>query len=444
MTGLGLTGIEVGLWSLVGILGLIWLGMHVSIALALVSFIGIWILRDNPQLAARSLSLAARESISSYLFGVVPLFVLMGLVVSRADIGRDTFDVANRAFQRLKGGIGMATVGANAVFAAITGISIASAAVFAKVAVPEMVRIGYTRRFASGVVAGSSILGMMIPPSLLLILYGILAEQSVGRLFIAGIIPGLLLAVAFCLGIALMVRLFPGFTGSALPAPRPALPAGGGLLWDSTTKLLPILALIMLVLGGIYGGVFTPTEAGAIGALGAIVIAVAKRRMGPRTLWQVTLETGHITAAICFLIIAATMYSRFLSFSGLPAHLTGWATGQELGIYGFILLYCVILIVLGTILDSSSIMLITLPLVLPIAQALQIDLIWFGIITVLAVEIGLLTPPLGLSVYVIKGALDDPRTSLGDVFAGAAPFALIMVLVLGLIIAFPPLAIGLL
>lgn len=443
MTALGLSGVEIGLWSLVGMLGLIWLGMHVSIALALVSFIGIWILRDNPQLAARSLSLAARESISSYLFGVVPLFVLMGLVVSRADIGRDTFDVANRAFQRLQGGLGMATVGANAVFAAITGISIASAAVFAKVAVPEMVRIGYTRRFASGVVAGSSILGMMIPPSLLLILYGILAEQSVGRLFIAGIIPGLLLAFAFCIGIALMVRLFPRFTGTPLPLPRTELPPGG-LLRDSASKLLPILLLIALVLGGIYGGIFTPTEAGAIGALGAIIIAVAKRRMGPRTLWQVTLETGHITAAICFLIIAATMYSRFLSFSGLPAHMTGWAIEREMGIYGFILLYCAILIVLGTILDSSSIMLITLPLVLPIAQTLQIDLIWFGIITVLAVEIGLLTPPLGLSVYVIKGALNDPRTSLGDIFAGAAPFALIMVVVLGLIIAFPSIAIGLL
>ncbi|MCC5988778.1 MAG: TRAP transporter large permease [Pararhodobacter sp.] len=438
-----MSGIEIGLWSLVGILGLIWLGMHVSIALALVSFIGIWILRDNPQLAARSLSLAARESISSYLFGVVPLFVLMGLVVSRADIGRDTFDVANRAFQRLRGGLGMATVGANAIFAAITGISIASAAVFAKVAVPEMVRIGYSRRFASGVVAGSSILGMMIPPSLLLILYGILSEQSVGRLFIAGIVPGLLLALAFCIGIAVMVRLFPRFTGTPLPLPPTAMPTGT-LLLDSANKLLPILALIVLVLGGIYGGIFTPTEAGAIGALGAIIIAVAKRRMGPRTLWQVTIETGHITAAICFLIIAATMYSRFLSFSGLPAFMTGWAVDRELGIYGFILLYCAILIVLGTILDSSSIMLITLPLVLPIASAMQIDLIWFGIITVLAVEIGLLTPPLGLSVYVIKGALNDPRTSLGDVFAGAAPFALIMVAVLGLIIAFPSIAIGLL
>lgn len=438
-----MTGIEIGLWSLVGILSLIWIGMHVSIALALVSFLGIWALRDNPQLAARTLSLAARESISSYLFGVVPLFVLMGLVVSRADIGRDTFDVANRAFQRLKGGLGMATVGANAVFAAITGISIASAAVFAKVAVPEMMRIGHTGRFASGVVAGSSVLGMMIPPSLLLILYGIIAEQSVGHLFIAGIGPGLVLALAFCIGIAVMVRFFPGFTGIAIAPPRERL-APVSLLRDTTSKLLPIVLLITLVLGGIYGGVFTPTEAGAIGALGAIVIALAKRRIGARTLWQVTLETGHITAAICFLIIAATMYSRFLSLSGLPAFLTEWVAARDVGIYGFILLYCLILVVLGTILDSSSIMLIALPLVLPIAQSMQIDLIWFGIITVLAVEIGLLTPPLGLSVYVIKGALDDPRIGLGDVFAGAAPFALIMAVVLVLIIVFPAIAIGLL
>ncbi|KPQ07134.1 MAG: TRAP-type mannitol/chloroaromatic compound transport system, large permease component [Rhodobacteraceae bacterium HLUCCA12] len=436
-----MTGIEIGLWSLAGILAMIWMGMHVSIALALVSFVGLWVMRDNAQLAARMLSLAARESISSYLFGVVPLFVLMGLVVSRADIGRDTFDVANRAFRRLRGGLGMATVGANAVFAAITGISIASAAVFAKVAVPEMVRIGHTGRFATGVVAGSSVLGMMIPPSLLLILYGIIAEQSVGQLFIAGIGPGLVLALAFCIGIAVMVRMFPGFTGATTIAPRdPMTPVS--LLRDTTGKILPVVVLIALVLGGIYGGVFTPTEAGAIGALGAIVIALAKRRIGARALWQVTLETGHITAAICFLIIAATMYSRFLSLSGLPAFLTEWVAARDVGVYGFILLYCLVLIVLGTILDSSSIMLIALPLVLPIAQAMQIDLIWFGIITVLAVEIGLLTPPLGLSVYVIKGALDDSRIGLGDVFAGAAPFALIMLLVLGLIIAFPVIATG--
>ncbi|MCA2010131.1 TRAP transporter large permease [Cereibacter sphaeroides] len=437
-----MSGVEIGLWSLVGILGLIWLGMHVSIALALTSFVGIWALRDNPQYASRMLSLATRESISSYLFGVVPLFVLMGLVVSRADIGRDTFDVANRALGRLKGGLGMATVGANAIFAAITGISIASAAVFTKVAVPEMMRIGHTARFATGVVAGSSVLGMLIPPSLLLILYGIIAEQSVGLLFVAGIGPGIVLTLAYILGIALMVRFWPGFTGT--PQPAPEITYEGTLARDTASKLAPIAALIALVLGGIYGGVFTPTEAGAIGALGAIVIAAVKRRIGWRVLWQVTLETGHITASICFLIVAATMYSRFLSLSGLPGFVTEWAIAQDLGPTGFVLLFCLILIVLGTILDSSSILLITLPLVLPIAEAMQINLIWFGIITVLAVEIGLLTPPLGLSVYVIKGSLDDPSITLGDVFKGALPFAAIMVLVLLLLIFLPGLSIGLL
>lgn len=438
-----MSGIEIGLVSLAAILVLIYTGLHVAIALALVSFFGIWALRDSPDQAARILSLATRESISSYLFGVVPLFVLMGLVVSRADIGRDTFDVADRVFHRLRGGLGMATVGANSIFAAITGISIASAAVFAKVAVPEMIRIGYTRRFAAGVVAGSSILGMMIPPSLLLILYGIIAEQSVGRLFIAGIVPGLLLALAFCVGIYAMARLAPGFTGEPRPRGVERMSVVR-MIGDSAGKLVPIAILVGLVLGGIYGGVFTPTEAGAIGALGAIAIAVAKRRMGPRTLWGVTLETGHITAAICFLIIAATMYSRMLALSGLPAFLTQWVIGVDLGMYGFLAFYVLVLILLGTILDSSSIMLITLPLVLPIATAMEIDLIWFGIITVLAVEIGLLTPPLGLSVYVIKGALDDPQITLNDVFVGAAPFALIMLAVLVMIVAFPPIAIGLL
>ncbi|MDP2064050.1 MAG: TRAP transporter large permease [Phaeovulum sp.] len=438
-----MTGVEIGLVSLVGILLLIWTGMHVAIALALVSFFGVWMLRDNAQIAARVLSLAAREGISSYLFGVVPLFVLMGLVVSRADIARDTFEVANRAFGKLQGGLGIATVGANAIFAAITGISIASAAVFARVAVPEMVRAGHTARFATGVVAGSSVLGMLIPPSLLMILYGILSEQSVGLLFIAGIGPGLLLALAYCLGIYAMVRLFPGFTGRATPPPvQPRSLAAA--IGDTSAKLLPIVALIALVLGGIYGGVFTPTEAGAIGALGAIVIAFAKRRMNLGALWRVTLEAGHITASICFLIIAATMYSRMLSLSGLPAFLTQWIIGLDLGIYGFIAVFVLVLIVLGTILDSSSIMLITLPLVLPIAQQLGIDLIWFGVITVLAVEIGLLTPPLGISVYVIKSSLDDPRISLGDVFIGAAPFALIMLACLMLVVAFPVIAVGIL
>lgn len=438
-----MSGFEIGLWSLGAILVLIYTGMHVAIALALVSFFGIWVLRDNPEQAARILSLAARESISSYLFGVVPLFVLMGLVVSRANIGRDTFDVATRFLGRLRGGLGISTVGANAIFASITGISIASAAVFTKIAVPEMMRAGHTARFSTGVVVGSSILGMLLPPSLLMILYGILAEQSVGALFMAGIGPGILVTIIFCVGIWLMVKYWPGFTGVAtVPA---AYETSGLAAWaEVTAKLAPIVILVGLVLGGLYGGLFTPTEAGAIGALGAIVIAFLKRRLTGKVLWQVAVETGHITASICFLIIAATMYSRMLALTGLPSFLTAWIVSMDVGVYGFLFFYVAVLVLLGTILDSSSTMLITVPLALPVAMSLDIDLIWFGIITVLAVEIGLLTPPMGLSVFVVKGSLDDPSIPLKDIFVGSAPFAVLMLLALLLIIIFPGIALGLL
>ncbi|MEO3999561.1 TRAP transporter large permease [Mesorhizobium sp. CAU 1732] len=438
-----MTGFEIGLWSLGAILFLIYTGMHVAIALAIVSFFGIWILRDNPEQAARILSLAARESISSYLFGVVPLFVLMGLVVSRANIGRDTFDVATRFLGKLRGGLGISTVGANAIFASITGISIASAAVFTKIAVPEMMRAGHTARFSTGVVVGSSILGMLLPPSLLMILYGILAEQSVGALFIAGIGPGILVTIIFCVGIWLMVKYWSGFTGVAA-VPETYDTTGFAAVREVTSKLSPIVILVGLVLGGLYGGIFTPTEAGAIGALGAIVIAFVKRRLTGKVLWQVTIETGHITAAICFLIIAATMYSRMLALTGLPSFLTEWIVSMDVGVYGFLMFYIAVLVLLGTILDSSSILLITVPLALPVAQSLGIDLIWFGMITILAVEIGLLTPPMGLSVFVVKGSLDDPSISLKDVFIGAAPFAVLMFIALMIIVMFPSISLGLL
>lgn len=436
-----MSGIEVGLVSLGAILALIWAGLHVPIALALVSFLGIWVLRGSPDQAARIMSLAARESISSYLFGVIPLFVLMGLVVSRANIGRDTFEVAGQLLRRVRGGLGMATVGANAVFAAITGISIASAAVFTKVAVPEMRRMGYSAAFATGIVAGSSVLGMLLPPSLLLILYGILAEESVGALFMAGIGPGILLSVVYCIAIWLMLRFWPSYTGT----PHEQLADSGAMMGmgEILGKLLPIVVLVALVLGGIYGGLFTPTEAGAVGAAGAIVIAALKRRLTWRALWEVTLESGHITAAVCFLIITATMYSRMLALSGLPAFLTDWAVGQDFGVYGFIALLVLILIVLGTILDSSSILMITMPLALPIANQMGVDLIWLGLIVVIAVEIGLLTPPMGLSVFVIKQTLGASDVTLGDVFRGALPFAFIMLLVLIAVVLVPEIATGL-
>ena len=434
-----MTPFEIGLFALAGMGVLVFLGLYVPIALMLCSFLGMWAIRGSPELAARMLGLAANDAIASYFFGVVPLFVLMGFIVSEAGLGRDAFDVANAMFRRIKGGLGVGTVGANAIFAAITGISIASAAVFTKIAVPQMIRHGYKPRFAVGVVAGSSVLGMMIPPSLLLILFGLLTEQSIGDLFIAGIGPGLLLALFFGVGIVLMAIFAPGFVGRPETSREGQL-SGGELF----AKGLPITLLIALVLGGIYGGFFTPVEAGAIGAIGALIIGLVKGTLPPRALLRVLVETGLVTAAICFLIIAAQMYSRMLAFSGVPAGFGAFVATADIGFWSLMLLYVLVLVVMGMILDSSSIMLILVPLMLPVVQPMGIDLIWFGIVTVLAVEIGLLTPPFGISVYVIKSTLDDASIALGDIFRGAFPFALMMAVVLALVMVFPAIATGLL
>lgn len=433
--------LEIGSASIAVLLALIYSGLHVPIALLLVSFVSVWVMRGDFGLATRLLAGTPSQSISSYVFGIVPLFVLMGNLVSAADLGRDAFAAADRIFHRLKGGMGVATVAANAIFAAITGISIASAAVFTRVAVPEMVRSGFQTRFAAGIVGGSSVLGMMIPPSLLMIVYAVLTEQSVGALFVAGIIPGILMAVVFAAIIIGMAHLMPRqvFRQQAREQTSPVNPepaSGGGLL----AQIGPITLLAVVVLGGIYGGLFTPTEAGAAGALGALIIALAKRKLTTRSFWQVLVQTGHVTASICLLIIGAAMYSRMLALSGITGAISD-IFGQNAGNIGLLIAaYIVAVILLGTILDSVSIMLIVVPLVQPVLVQNGVDMIWFGIITITAVEIGLLTPPFGLSIYVIKSSLDDPDTTLGDIFIGALPFVLGMLAVLMILIAFPVLS----
>ncbi|MBL0423006.1 TRAP transporter large permease subunit [Ramlibacter sp. AW1] len=431
-------GMEVGLISVLALLAAVILGMHIGIALGLVSFAGIVLLKDGG-LAARMVAATATDALQDHAFGVVPLFVLMGMVVSICGLGRDTFDVFERIFRRVRGGLGVATVGANAAFAAVTGVSIASAAVFTKIAVPEMVRHGYQPRFAVGVVAGSSLLGMLIPPSLLMIIYGVLAQESVGRMFLAGIVPGLLLAVVFSLMILGMARWWPRKLYATAGGQAPAALVNDGVL-ALLRKGVPIVALIVVVLGGIYGGLFTATEAGAVGAAGALVIAALRRQLSAGRVWQVLVETGHVTVSILFLVLAAALYARMLALSGLPAALADLVVGAQLGWWGFIALYVALLLLLGCILDSVSILLILVPIVLPIATTMGMDLIWFGIVTIVAVEIGLLTPPFGISVYTVKSSLDDRGISTRDIFAGAMPFVLAMLVLLAVLVAFPALS----
>ena len=428
--------VEIGSVATIALLLLIYFGMPIGIGMLAVSFAGVAAIRGEV-VSLRMLGAVANDSLREYLFAVVPLFVLMGLLVTVSRVGKDTFDVFQQLLGRVTAGLGIATVFANAVFAAITGISIASATVFSRVAVPEMTRHGYTRKFATGVVAGSSVLGMLIPPSLLMIVYAVLAEQSVGRMFLAGVGPGILLALAFCMTILFLARFRRDFVFDHGHDDGPVAGIGG---LEILRKAVPILCLMLVVLGGLYGGFLNPTEAGAAGAFGALVIAILRRSLDGRSFWKLLVETGQITVSVLFLILAATFFSRMLALSGVPRQLAELFLSGPIGSYGFLVTYLLLIIALGCLIDSISIMLIVLPIALPIAQAAGFDLIWFGVLTVVAVEVGLLTPPFGLSVYVIKSAMDDASITVGEIFRGAVPFVFAMVISIGLIIAFPAIA----
>ncbi|HSD43504.1 MAG TPA: TRAP transporter large permease subunit [Burkholderiales bacterium] len=432
----GLSNMQYGMLGVGCMVLLLLAGLPIGVVMIVAGFTGIWLIRGDPSLGIRTLSQSSTEYLNSYFFGVVPLYVLMGLLISSSDVGRDTFAVARWLLRGVRGGLGVATVAANALFAAVTGSSIASAAVFTKIATPEMLRHGYTPRFAVGVVAGSSVLGMLIPPSLLFIVYGFLAEESVGHLFLNAIVPGLILAGAMALVIVLLATFWPASVGGtgAVAGEQPETVRSAAL------KLAPIVLLVVVVLGGIYGGIFTPTESGAAGALGALLIALARRKLSWRSLWDTMVETGYVTVSILFLILGARIFGQMLAMSGLPQQLSALAAGSGFGLYGFVLLYIALAIVLGFMLDSVSIMVITLPFVLPVVKALGGDLIWFGVVAVVAIEIGLLTPPFGIAVYVVKATLDDQRVTLHEIFAGAFPFVIVMVLVTLLLLAVPQLS----
>jgi tripartite ATP-independent transporter DctM subunit len=435
---LGLSNLQVGVFGVVCMVFLLLTGLPIGIVMIVTGLAGIWLIRGDPSLGMRTLSQSSTEYLNNYFFGVVPLYVLMGLLVSVSDIGKDTFTVARWLLRRVRGGLGIATVAANAMFAAVTGSSIASAAVFTKIATPEMLRHGYTPRFSVGVVAGSSVLGMLIPPSLLFIVYGFLAEESVGHLFLAGIVPGLILATAMSIMIVLLATWWPAYVGGK-PADDGEAPE---TVKSAALKVAPVLTLILIVLGGIYGGIFTPTESAAAGALGALVITLMRGKLTWRVLWDTMVETGYVTVAILFLILGARVFSVMLAMSNLPQQLSALAAGAGLGLAGFTLAYVALAVVLGCFIDSISIMVVTLPFALPVIKALGGDLIWFGVVAVVAIEIGLLSPPFGIAVYVVKSALDDARITLHEIFAGAFPFVIVMALVTLLLVYVPGLSLA--
>lgn len=416
---------------------LILLGVHIGVALALCSGVGVYIMfRGNTEAALSIMSNTAYEAIRKDVFAVIPLFVLMGDFVWRSGAAGDLYRICDRTLRRLPGRLAIATIAGNTVFAAVTGVSIASAAAFSRIAYPEMMKLGYKQSFALGAVAGSACLGMLIPPSVLLIVWAILTEMSVGALFVAGIIPGMVLALLFSAYVIVTAKINPKIA----PAyDKPMTEPTSAEKRSERIGGLGILALIMVVIGGIWLGWFTPTEAAAFGAICALVIGIIK---GMRTddIVQSLYQAGRTTAPIMFLLIAAQMYSRLLALGGGVNYIQGIFIASQLSPFMLILLMAFIWLILGMLIDSISIILLTVPIFAPLAVSMGYDPVAFAIFGILIIEAGLLSPPFGLLVYTVRGSVPDPTATLKQIFIGSAPYFILILVAAFLVLAFPILA----
>lgn len=429
-------GVDIVLYMLGLLIVMILLGVHIGVSLAFCSALGVYLMIGDPQIALSILSLTAYEAIRKDIFAVIPLFVLMGDFISRSGAAGDLYRVCDRLLRKIPGRLAVATIAGNTVFAAVTGVSIASAAAFSRIAYPEMKRAGYKQTFALGVVAGSACLGMLIPPSVLLIVWAILTEMSVGALFVAGIIPGMLLALLFAGYVVITAWRNPA-TAPRIEAPlTPSTPA------ERRSEALGgfgIIGLIFLVIGGMWLGAFTPTEAAAFGTMGALIIGIFKGMRWAEFLDSL-FQAGRTTAPIMILLVAASMYSKLLAMGGGVNYIQGLFLGSEMSPVMIVLLITVIWLILGMLVDSVSIILLTVPIFAPIAAAIGLDPIAFAVFGILIIEAGLLTPPFGILVYTVRGAVPDPTATLGKIFAGSAPYCVLIILAAFLVLLVPQLA----
>jgi tripartite ATP-independent transporter DctM subunit len=429
-------GGDIALWMLALLVTMILLGVHIGVAFAICSALGVWLMLGSMEAALAILGNTAFEAVRKDVFAVIPLFVLMGDFIARSGAAADLYRICDRVLKRLPGRLAIATIAGNTVFAAVTGVSIAAAAAFSRIAYPEMRKLGYKQTFALGAVAGSACLGMLIPPSVLLIVWAILTEMSVGALFIAGIVPGILLATLFAGYVIIAAIRNP----SIAPAfDQDLVPMTPGEVRSELIGGLGILFLIMLVIGGIWAGLFTPTEAAGFGAIGALLIGVAKGMRG-RAIIEAIFQAGKTTAPIMFLLITAQMYSRLLAIGGAVNYIKAIFLGIGVDPFMIIALMVIIWILLGMLIDSVSIILLTVPIFAPIAGVLGFDPLAFAIFGILIIEAGLLTPPFGLLVYTVKGSVPDPTATLSKIFIGSFPYFLLILVAAFIVLMVPFLA----
>ncbi len=417
------------------------LGIHIGFAFGIAAFIGNTLLYGGSDgdwelglnIALSGVGSVAYEYLRSEVFAAIPLFMLLGDFVNKSGSARDLYNLINRGFRMVPGRLAVATVGGNAVFAAVTGVSIAAAAAFSRIAYPQMRLHGYDRKFALGSVAGSACLGMIIPPSVLLIVWGIISEKSIAALFIAGAIPGLILALFFMIYIAVSATLNPEL------APKYHDVADQQTMTSSEIASgLGIGCIILLVLGGIWGGLFTPTEAGGVGSAAAVILGLLKG-MNLQELGRAVVDSGKAAAPIMFLLLTANMYAKFMEAAGMSELIRHTFETYSLGNFEIVIVIVLIWLVLGMILDSISIILITVPIFAPLTASF-FDPIAFAIFGILAIEAGLLTPPFGLLVFTVKGTVEDKSVQLSEIFMGAVPYWLLMLVVMAMIWAWPGIA----
>jgi tripartite ATP-independent transporter DctM subunit len=406
------------------------LRVPVGMAMGLVGVSGFaYIVGGMP--ALKMVGQTSMRTVSDYAFGVIPMFLLMGAIVSRSGMSREMFQAANRFVGHLRGGLGIATIAACAGFAAISGSSVATAATFSAVAYPEMRAHNYPQSFSTGVIAAGGTLGAMFPPSTVLAVYGLITQQDIGKLFIAGILPGILAVTMYMIAVAVIGALRPGY-----------LPAGPRSTWaERVTGLREIwapLLLFVFVIGGLYGGLFTPTEAGGVGAGGAFLISVLRRRLSRADTLAALLQATRTAAAVFTILIGALLFGYFLAVTQTPQKVTEFLTGLGLGRYEVLILIMLMYLVLGCLMDAMAMIILTVPIIFPVIAALGFDPVWFGVIIVMTVELGLIHPPVGMNVFVIKSVVKDVKFS--TIFYGVIPFVITDIIRLAILILLPIIA----
>src|SRR5438105_4394522 len=423
----------VAVLGFVALFALMLLRVPVGMAMGLVGVSGFtYLVGGSP--ALKLVGQTSMRTVTDYTFGVIPMFLLMGTFVSNSGMSRDLFRAANGFVGHLRGGLGFATVAACGGFAAICGSSVATAATFSAVAYPEMRRFGYPQSFATGVIAAGGTLGAMLPPSTVLAVYGIITEQDIGKLFVAGILPGALAAVMYMITVTLIGVARPGF-----------LPSGPKASWSeriaAVRDVWATLLLFIFVIGGLYGGLFTPTEAGGMGASGAFIIGVLRGRLDRADIRRSLLQATRTAAAVFTVLIGALLFGYFLTVTQTPQKVTTFLTGLGLGRYGVLALIMLMYLVLGCLMDALAMVILTVPIIFPVIKELGFDPIWFGVIIVMTVELGLIHPPVGMVVFVIKSVIQD--INFATIFAGVLPFIATDLIRLVILIAFPVIALWL-